>query len=188
MKKSFSKTKLVFRRSRNGVSPLISTVLLIAFAVALGAVVMNWGSDYVKNTAKNTGQTSDTDVKCAMEASLDLLELNGVPCLCYSNETNYERIEFVLINGPNVKAEAIYVTVMSNTSKLVQGLLNESIEIGAAKKLNVTYNKDTNGQPKQIRFVPKIKIEGVIEPVICSKNPLTKEEIPTCNNLMACPS
>lgn len=188
MKKAFLRTRRAFRSSRKGVSPLISTVLLIAFAVALGAVVMNWGSDYVKNTAQNTGRTSDTDVKCSMEANLDLLELNGVPCLCYNNETNYERIEFILINGPNVKAEAVYVTVMSNTSKIVQGLLNESIGIGESKKLNVTYSKDTNGLPKQIRFVPKIKIEGLIDPVTCSKNPLTSEQIPVCNNQMSCPT
>ncbi|RME52719.1 hypothetical protein D6783_03985 [Candidatus Woesearchaeota archaeon] len=29
-------------RSRRGMSPLIATVLLIAFAVALGAMIMNW--------------------------------------------------------------------------------------------------------------------------------------------------
>lgn len=29
--------------SRRGLSPLIATVLLIAFAVALGVMVMNWG-------------------------------------------------------------------------------------------------------------------------------------------------
>jgi flagellin-like protein len=29
--------------SRKGLSPLIATVLLIAFAVALGVMVMNWG-------------------------------------------------------------------------------------------------------------------------------------------------
>ena len=184
----FSKIKRFFKRSRKGVSPLISTVLLIAFAVALGAVVMNWGSDYVKNTAKSTSTTSDTDVKCSMNAYLDLVEFGGTPCLCYNNETDYERIEFVLINGPNVKTESIYVTVLSNTSQIVQGLLNTSIGIGEAKRLNISYNKDTNGEPKQIRFVPKIKIDGVIEPVTCSKNPLTEEEIPTCNNLMSCPT
>ena len=29
--------------SKKGVSPLIATILLIAFAVALGTVIMNWG-------------------------------------------------------------------------------------------------------------------------------------------------
>ena len=30
-------------KNKKGVSPLIATILLIAFAVALGAVVMSWG-------------------------------------------------------------------------------------------------------------------------------------------------
>jgi len=33
----------VYPFARKGLSPLIATVLLIAFAVALGVLVMNWG-------------------------------------------------------------------------------------------------------------------------------------------------
>jgi len=32
------------RVGKRGISPLIATVLLVAFAVSLGAVVMNWAS------------------------------------------------------------------------------------------------------------------------------------------------
>ncbi|MDP7623305.1 MAG: hypothetical protein QF436_04300, partial [Candidatus Woesearchaeota archaeon] len=31
------------KSNKRGVSPLIATVLLISFAVALGSVVLNWG-------------------------------------------------------------------------------------------------------------------------------------------------
>ena len=42
---------------KKGVSPLIATVLLISFAVALGAVVMNWGRniDIIKPDDKCAG-------------------------------------------------------------------------------------------------------------------------------------
>ena len=35
---------MLFKGSRKGLSPLIATVLLIAFAVAMGAMIMNWSS------------------------------------------------------------------------------------------------------------------------------------------------
>ena len=33
-----------FFRSKRGLSPLIATVLLIAFAVSMGAMIMNWST------------------------------------------------------------------------------------------------------------------------------------------------
>ena len=48
-----------FFNNKRGVSPLIATVLLISFAVALGAVVLNWGRnlDISKPGDKCTGIT-----------------------------------------------------------------------------------------------------------------------------------
>ncbi len=37
--------------SKRGISPLIATVLLIAFAVALGAMIMNWSSDLLSESS-----------------------------------------------------------------------------------------------------------------------------------------
>ncbi len=34
--------------NKRGLSPIIATVLLIAFAVAIGAMIMSWTSDVVK--------------------------------------------------------------------------------------------------------------------------------------------
>jgi len=34
--------------NKRGLSPIIATVLLIAFAVAIGAMIMSWTSDIVK--------------------------------------------------------------------------------------------------------------------------------------------
>ncbi len=34
--------------NKRGISPIIATILLIAFAVAIGAMIMSWTSDIVK--------------------------------------------------------------------------------------------------------------------------------------------
>ena len=64
-------------RSNKAVSPLIATVLLIAFAVALGAVVMNWGRGYVEDTANIARERSDTEVKCASDVDVSIVEIDN---------------------------------------------------------------------------------------------------------------
>jgi flagellin-like protein len=62
--------------TKKGISPLIATVLLIGFSVALAAVVMTWGLDYVKNTQKNVGDKTEQFLQCS-----DLnFEISGVDC------------------------------------------------------------------------------------------------------------
>jgi len=43
--------------NKRGISPLIATILLIAFAVSIGALIMNWSSS-VENTAPKLIKTS----------------------------------------------------------------------------------------------------------------------------------
>jgi FlaG/FlaF family flagellin (archaellin) len=58
---------------------LIATVLLIAFAVALGAVVMNWGRSYVEDTALNAQRTSQSKVDCSLGVSIEIKQISGDP-------------------------------------------------------------------------------------------------------------
>ncbi len=166
-------------QNKKAVSPLIATVLLIAFAVALGAVVMNWGSDYVKQTAKSTSAKSDADIRCSTETDLNIIELDGRPKLCY-NSANKE-IEFILENRANTNAEGIQVTVFGAPSTITRVLFNETFAKGDVKKLSVSYDKDVNGTIKLVRFVPLIRVRDITEPVLCTKNPYEKiGDLPAC--------
>ncbi len=53
------------RRNKKGISPLIATVLLIGFAVALAAVVIKWGLDFIKNKADATESPTQNKIICA---------------------------------------------------------------------------------------------------------------------------
>ena len=168
-------------RSKKAVSPLIATVLLIAFAVALGAVVMNWGSDYVKSQTTQTAQKSDVKIKCSQDVSMSVVEIDGIPKLCYNNATGYERIDFLLNNDGNVALENVKVTVVSNVSTPVTVLINSSFGVADSHFLNMSYNKDTYGYPKKIMFTPQIKISGIVTAQWCPSNALTVNEIPECS-------
>jgi flagellin-like protein len=64
--------------NKKGVSPLIATVLLIAFAVALGAIVMNWGRGYVEDTQSFARSTSESQLICSSAVDLDFNVKNVV--------------------------------------------------------------------------------------------------------------
>ncbi|GEM_PF-1092593 len=64
---------------KKGISPLIATVLLIGFAVALAAVVMTWGLDFVQDTADTTKEQTQNTLICSTELSFAISDVNADP-------------------------------------------------------------------------------------------------------------
>lgn len=63
--------------NKKGISPLIATVLLIGFTVALAAMVMTWGSGFIKKTTEKTEEGTASALKCATELGF---EISGITC------------------------------------------------------------------------------------------------------------
>ncbi len=165
---------------KKGVSPLIATVLLIAFAVALGAVVMNWGRTYVEETADKAKQTSDTKVSCSMDIAMKYVTINGDKQLCYNETENY--IQFTLLNTGTKNIELLQAIIIGADSIYVNSSLdNSSILASHPLKTNITYDFDTYGSIQKISLTPAIKVEGKIEPVLCADNSLDQEDISVCS-------
>lgn len=61
---------------KKGISPLISTVLLIGFSVALAAVVMTWGLDYIRGSTEKVGEKTEEYLRCSDLA----FEISAVDC------------------------------------------------------------------------------------------------------------
>ncbi len=52
------------KRGKKAISPLIATVLLIGFVVAIGAVVMIWGKGFITERAQKEGALSQAQLDC----------------------------------------------------------------------------------------------------------------------------
>ena len=57
---------------KRGISPLIATVLIIGFTVALAAIIMTWGTTFSKGIQKSTETTTDEQMACAQEVQISL--------------------------------------------------------------------------------------------------------------------
>lgn len=152
----------MINKSKRGVSPLIATVLLIAFAVALGAVVMNWGRTYVEDTADFARGKSDTEIKCSSDVKIRFLEVKNIKQLCYEY-TSRTNLNFTIENTGKLDVVGLAITVvgtkdigtvlidlkgMNHTLKRAYFYRNGSVEL------------DDLGPPEQIRIVPEIEVEG----------------------------
>lgn len=177
MHKSKSNLRIIGRisRSRKAVSPLIATVLLIAFAVALGAVVMNWGRSYVEDTAAFAKEKSSTEIKCSMDIRTEIIKIGENSQICYDEDS--ETINFTIQNSGTARVDGMRVQAIGNAS-IVSLEINETFNIAEPRRKYMNYSLEGNGSIQQVRFTPMITVEE--KGVWCAQNALKVESIDVC--------
>lgn len=159
-----------FRSSKRGVSPLIATVLLIAFAVALGSVVMNWGLNL--NLGKSTDLCRGVEI---MTRNLDASQV------CFGGFGQNGYINFILDNTGSLDISGIAIWIVGDKGTRLFDLDNILIKKGSLydkKDKEVSYDFSMFGNIKQVQFIPKVKADQSTE--ICPKNAIKAEKIGIC--------
>lgn len=59
-------------RNNKGISPLIATVLLIGFTVALAAIIMTWGTDFIRGTTSDVDKQRQTAMLCTSQLDFQI--------------------------------------------------------------------------------------------------------------------
>jgi hypothetical protein len=153
------------KNKKKGITPLMITLLLISFAVAVGVVVMNLGAAEVEGEAI-----------CPIEVGLKLVQIGGQDQLCY--DAANKDISFTLENGVNIKVEGLIFNAIG-TKKAESFEINEAQMIKAGNYLgHVTYDSSVSGEIQQIKITPKINLYE--EEQICTEQALVLEEIREC--------
>jgi len=173
--------KIFSFRSKRGVSPLIATVLLIAFAVALGAVVMNWGKGYVQSQAVQVETQSNAQLSCQSDIELNVYVLNGRPRVCYKIEDGITTLDIMLRNGGTSTIQGIATTFISADNDVFSTEIDKKIIGGGVGRFEIEVDLDEFGPILQADFTPKILVSGVQQPVLCSQNVKTIDEIYECD-------
>ena len=165
---------VVFFGNKKGVSPLIATVLLIAFAVALGAVIMNWGRGFVQDRTADVEKTTEIETTCALDVQLKVSEIGGTPQICYGGSSTNGYLEFTLDNQGRKDIKEIAIVIGGQAAIYQNSSLNGTLIIaGGALYRNMTYDYDTFGAIKYVRFIPKVDVAGITTP--CSGSALQKD-------------
>jgi archaellum component FlaF (FlaF/FlaG flagellin family) len=151
---------------------------LIAFAVALGAVVMNWGRSYVEETAKQSGQTSDTKVTCAQKVKIEIVEVAKTPKICYNTDEGY--VEITMQNKGEVGLEGLLFNILGAEGTGVSYDINETLERSRIKKYTIDYDDSEHGSIEFVQIIPKVDVSGSAIAAECSDSDLQWEEVLTC--------
>ncbi len=150
---------------KQGLTPLMVTLLLISFAVALGVVIMNLGRAQV-----------ETEAQCPINIGMKLSAIGGVEQLCY--DQNKKELSFTVENGVNINVEGLIVN-------LIGAQKAETIELTEAKMGKagnymgrVAYDQTTAGQIRQIKISPKVLLYDNEE--ICAEKAVVAESVRDC--------
>jgi len=156
--------------SKKGVSPLIATVLLIAFAVALGSVVMNWGLNL--DLGKSADSCRNVEIKIR---NIDVAEV------CFGGFGPNGYINFIIDNTGLIDISGLAIWIVGEKGTRLFDLDNILIEKGSLydkKDKEISYDFSAFGNIKQVQFIPKIKPEQATE--ICPRNAIKASKIGVC--------
>ena len=163
-------------KNKKGISPLIATVLLIAFAVALGAVVMNWGRSYVEDTARQTGVTSDTRIACSQNVAVQLVHVGGSPRICYTDDT----VEITVQNRGSLDLEGFVFNILGAEGSGETHDFNATLARSGIQKFDLPYDLSRHGPVEFVQAIPKIMVRGSNIPAQCSDYGEQWEEVLRC--------
>lgn len=125
-----------------GVSPLVATVLLIAFAVSLGSVIMNWAASPITDTSE--GQFS-----ACSAVSFKVINRGAEKAICLDRDR--ERIVIDLENG-NSAIDGIRLSYIGKTSNFID--YNEKIQPGVLWRVELDYDVVQYGEPRNVKLTP----------------------------------
>jgi flagellin-like protein len=125
--------------NRRGISPLIATVLLFAFAVALSTMVISY-------VLKATKSTPCDDVAVGVD---------GIQEACYSDG----HIHMILVNKGQVPLTGAKVRIQASNRDIQEVQLANALAPGSASSVDITY-QTLNPAGVTLTLVPIINRDG----------------------------
>ncbi len=159
--------------SRRGITPLVATILLVAFSVGLGALVMSWGEDYIEEKAEFVQGTAEVKSGCDT-AQISIIRISGQQQACFSQDG----IQLWIDNGPDIDVFNIHARIAgANGIDVKEGILSQPLVKSNAVKVLVPYNRAI-APVLQIKLTPRIWTGSAA--VTCAQNAVTLERLQPC--------
>lgn len=159
--------------NKRGVSPLVATLLLIAFAIAIGLVVMNWGKSYIEE--KSEFVTGESDASSCNLVELSIIKVANKDKICYDKSD--EIVEAFLESGPEVRIADMQVRIIGSEGiHTIDSILDSPLERATAAQIKFNYPSNI-GDIQQIKIIPKIGTDTL---AFCFDQSVISENIQQC--------
>lgn len=170
--------------TKKAISPLIATVLLIAFAVTLGAIVLNFSQESTLELRDEASDKIERGLTCSLDLVIDVLEINNEKFICY-NRSHSNNLEVIVENKGSASAKGIRIFLLDSEDNPT----TKDVIIPLGSHNRTKYNVSINETDSKTAFVfPPSKI--IISPIIeytsssidlCTDNRIDIEEIEKCS-------
>lgn len=154
---------------KKGFSPIVATILLIAFSVALVSTAINWKQSL---GAFNGGACS--------RISFVIETLNDLQ-LCYKHESDNVEFNFLVKNIGGADIDGMSLLIIGSNGQKFQDLDDITVKknsLANVKNLKVQYNLDEYGPINKVYLIPKIEENGAVD--ICPTLLTEAEKIGEC--------
>jgi len=125
---------------KRGISPLISTVLLIGFAITLAVFIFTWGMDFIRTTQEEVSEQSDIQFQCTSDVSFEVnckyIDLNG----------KVTKVLFTITNNEDSIIKSIIHRIYNGDSFIESVLIQETFEEIGPFGISNTYSADISGE------------------------------------------
>lgn len=147
--------------NKKGITPVISSILLIAFAVGLGAIVMSWGA----------GVSFEESPENACEQTImEVVTVGENPEACYTDN----EIMLTLFNKGQYMIDGLKIAAIGETD--VQDIIVETtIEQASARKVMSEYEALRVGTLRKIIITPVVSIDH-----ICPAQSISLDALQVC--------
>lgn len=126
--------------NNKGVSPLIATVLLVAFSVALGAIVMDFSDTTKVEFTEQADIHLETGFKCSLDIFLKVVEVNNNKQI-FCNRTGLNNIEIFVENQGNEDVDGVQIILFDNASATYTFNEMTIVEAHGRTKYNLAVNE-----------------------------------------------
>lgn len=150
---------------KEGVTPLMITLLLLSLAVAVGVVIMNFGRAQIEEKAQ-----------CAIDIGLHFVSIGGQEQFCY--DTGKKALSFTVENGVNIKVEGLIINVIGGEKAETFELNDAKMSKAGTYVGKVAFDSVAGGQIRQMKITPKVVLYDTEQ--ICGEQALVVESVRNC--------
>lgn len=159
-------------KNRSAMSPLLATILLITFAISLGALVMSIGKQVEPS---DSGKEINISKICS-PAKFEILNISGHPLICFDKET--EVIKFTAINSGTKSIDSLKIIVVAKKLYTIDER-ESTIPINSPFEKEIRFNSAQYGTIREVIFMYRIIGEDD-EPVLCLDNQVSVSPVELC--------
>ena len=133
---------------KRGITPLIATVILVGFAVAIIVLVMLWSSTYIKDIQEKQGSIAEARLNCATDISFNV-----------QNIEQFGTQFAITLENMNQPIDSFFIVIRGDNDQQTV-TVNTPLAATAITTLDAVYDETIVGQAQEIDIIPRIEIAG----------------------------